>query len=227
LCRGCLRARRGPQRRPWAMAGRDDPGRSGARRVAALAIGDARCREPLSALRLHRSGAIHLSGALGSRLLRQLDLNLFADQTDFVGLDRIDAGRRRGRPGLDVEAAGVQRALDLAAVEPTVRQFGVGVGAHVIGRVKSSIEVVEGDLAPADDDADNLVLREVGARGDRDPALVAHALPPPEPNALNAMIVKVSRMPSRACTFSVTKCPISVLSGRWHFMIRSYWPEIE
>src|SRR5713226_4850058 len=73
----------------------------------------------------------------------------------------------------------MQRAFDLAPVEPAVGQLGVGMGADIVGRKHLAVEVVEGDLLPGDDDAKHIAGTEIAAGGGLDPAgvIVAHAAP--------------------------------------------------
>src|SRR5579872_194368 len=107
--------------------------------------------------------------------LFQLDLDLVALLAHRVGLDCLGAGRRGGAASLDVEPAGVQRTLDLAAVEPAVGEFGVGVGADVVGAKERPGEIVERDLLAGDRQAEHIVGLQVGARRRLDPAAVAIA----------------------------------------------------
>ena len=51
---------------------------------------------------------------------------------DLVGADRQLGRRRVDRAGAQVEAGGVQRAFDLAALQPAVGERGVLVGAGVV-----------------------------------------------------------------------------------------------
>src|SRR5437764_14726993 len=69
----------------------------------------------------------------------------------------------------------MQRAFDLALVEPTVRQLGVGMGADVVGGVDLAVEIVERDLVAGDDDAEHLALGEIATISGFHPTLVVSA----------------------------------------------------
>src|SRR6266700_361824 len=69
-----------------------------------------------------------------------------ADEADRVGLEVVGHRRAQGLAGLDVEPPGMQRAFDLALVEPAVRELGVGMGADVVGGLDGAVEIVERDL---------------------------------------------------------------------------------
>ena len=88
------------------------------------------------------TGCMALSG--------ELELDAAVDETRRLGRER-DLGRRAGRgAGADVEAALVQRALDLVAFEKAVAQARVAVGADVVGGEDGAVDEVERDLAAAD-----------------------------------------------------------------------------
>ena len=84
----------------------------------------------------------------------ELDLDLVVDEADRVGLR--DLGRRRVEhlAGADVEARGMQRALDQLAVEPAVGQAGHRHGCRYCRWRKSAVEVVERDRTARDLDAE-------------------------------------------------------------------------
>src|SRR5205814_8788197 len=107
--------------------------------------------------------------------LIQLHLDLVADDAHRIGLEVLGAGRRGRLAGLHIKATGMQRAFDLALVEPPVGQLGVSVGADVVGGVERAVELVKRDLLAADHDAEHIALAEIAAAGGVDPPrVVAH-----------------------------------------------------
>jgi DNA-binding transcriptional LysR family regulator len=73
----------------------------------------------------------------------------------------------------DVEAAAVQRTLELGAAEQALREARVGVRAHVVDGEQFSVDVAEGDLDPVEDNPARLAGAEL--RRARDPAPVHFA----------------------------------------------------
>src|SRR5260221_14263945 len=73
----------------------------------------------------------------------------------------------------------MQRAFDLALVEPAVRKLGVGMRADVVGGLDGAVEIVERDLLAGNDDSQDLALGEIAAVGGLDPAgiVAAHGSP--------------------------------------------------
>ena len=97
----------------------------------------------------------------------ELQLDPVAGEARRVGGER-DLGRRAGRgAGADVEAALVQRALDLVAFEQAVAQARVAVRAEVVGREDGAVDEVDRDLLAGDDDSDRVAGGEVVERRDR------------------------------------------------------------
>ncbi len=73
----------------------------------------------------------------------ELDLDVVADEADGVGLQIFGGRRVEHLAGADVEARGMQRALDGFAVEPAVGQARIGMGADIVGGEESSVAVVD------------------------------------------------------------------------------------
>jgi hypothetical protein len=69
----------------------------------------------------------------------------------------------------------VQRALDLATVEPAIGQPGIRMGADVVGGEDLAIEVVDRDIVSRDKHAEDIALGKIAPIGRLDPpGVVAH-----------------------------------------------------
>src|SRR5437763_7468044 len=105
----------------------------------------------------------------------ELDLYFPVDDAHRVGLQIFGRGRVEHPSGADIKAGGVQRTLDELAVEPAVGQPGIGVGADVVGREKSAVDVVKRDRMAGDLDAERLAFGEISTAGYSDPARLVRA----------------------------------------------------
>ena len=96
--------------------------------------------------------------------LESFDLKENAAAVDAYRVGAHGVCRRiASRPTIsNVELALVQRALDLMAVEKTVAQSCVSMGAEVVRRIYGRTDGVDGDVAATDLHANDVIAGEIG-----------------------------------------------------------------
>src|SRR5579871_2043549 len=106
-----------------------------------------------------------------SRLCGQAYLQSLAADAHAIGRD-VDLDRAGQRlAGADVEAAHMQGAFDLAAVEFAVGQLRFGVSADIAGGVVLAADAIECDVAAGDLDAERRAFLHIAKRSRRVPGL--------------------------------------------------------